>query len=76
MSMYFEFHLSFIYNLLNVSLLLYHLFHALTEIMFILLDLLHVIIYMINKLSLNMSNFKSLFELIVNHCALQKFNLR
>lgn len=74
MSMYFEFHLSFICNLLDVSLLLYHFFHASIEIMFILLDLLHVIIHMTDKSSSSMSDFESLFKLIVDHCAFQKFN--
>jgi len=73
MSMYFEFHLSFICDLLDVLLSLYCLFHASTEIMFVLLDLLHVIIHTTDKSSLSRSDFKSLFELIVDHCASQKF---
>ncbi len=70
---YFEFHLSFICNLLDVSLSLYRFFHASIEIMFILLDLLHVIIHTTDKSSLSKSDFKLLFELIVDHCAFQKF---
>ncbi len=73
MSTYFEFHLSFICDLLDVSLLLYRLFHASTEIMFVLLDLLHVIIHTTDKSSLSRSDFEPLFELIVDHCASQKF---
>jgi len=74
MSTYFEFHLSFICDLLDVSLLLYRLFHASTETMFVLLDLLHVIIHTAGKSSPSMSDFEPLFELIVDHCASQKFN--
>ncbi len=73
MSTYFEFHLSFICDLLDVSLPLYRLFHASTEIMSDLLDLLHVIIHTTGKSSLSRSGFEPLFELIVDHCASQKF---
>ncbi len=74
MPTYFGFHLSFIYDLLGVSLLMYRLFHALTGIMSVLLDLLHVIIHTVDKLSLSMSGSGQLFELIVSHCAPQGFD--
>ncbi len=73
MPAYFGFHLSFICDLLGVSLPLYRLFHASTGTMSVLLGLLHVIIHTAGKPSLSRSGSGPLFELIVGHCAPQEF---
>ena len=49
MPTYFEFHLSFICDLLRVSLTTYRLFHAFTGIMSVLFELLHVLIHATSK---------------------------
>lgn len=76
MPTYFGFHLSFICDLLDVSLLMYRLFHASTGIMSVFLDMLHVIIHTADKSSLSMSGSEQLFELIVGHYVSQEFNFR
>ena len=50
---YFRFYLSFIYDMLSVSLATYRLFHASIRTMFVLFELLHVLIHTTSKPSLN-----------------------
>ena len=64
-SAYFEFHMSFVSDLLSISLFKYRIFHASTEYISVLLDLLHVI--MSDKSMLLMNETSQLFKLIVGH---------
>ncbi len=71
-SIYFEFHLSFVCDLLNISLIMYHLFHASIKIMSILLNLLYILIHAISNLTLNFDKSWLMFELIVSLSVLRK----
>lgn len=75
MSVYFEFHLSFICNLLRVSLIMYHLFHTFTVIMSVLFELLHILIHVISKLSFKVSESWQMFKLIVSFTAFNRRSL-
>ncbi len=67
MPTYFGFHLSFICNMLEVSLATYRLFHTSTGIMSVLLGLLHVLIHAARKPSFNVGELWQMFGLIVSN---------
>ena len=64
-SVYFEFHMSFVFNLLDISLFKYCIFHASTKYMSVLLDFLHVIMF--DKSICLMNETSQLFRLIVDY---------
>lgn len=66
MSIYFECHLSFICDILDLFLSTYHDFHASTEIMSALFALLHVIIYVISTSSHFLDESTSMYELMMS----------
>ncbi len=66
MPAYFGFHLSFICDLLGVSLATYRVFHASTGTISVLLGLLHVLIYATSKPSFNVGQLWQMFGLIVS----------
>ena len=63
---YFNVHLSFLNDLLEISLLVYCFVYKFTEIMFIMLNLFHVIVSVTGNLSFNYNVFRQLFRLIVS----------
>ncbi len=69
---YFGFHLSFICDMLGVSLATYRLFHASTGTMSVLLGLLHVLIHAAGKPSVKVGESWQMFGLIVSDAASNK----
>ena len=65
-SVYFEFHLNFICNLLRVLIITYCLFHAFMKTMSVLFKLLYVLIHVISKLSFKVSKLWQMFKLIMS----------
>jgi len=72
MPAYFGFHLSFICNMLGVSLATYRLFHASTGTMSVLFGLLHVLIHAASKPSFKVGESWQMFGLIVSVAASNK----
>ena len=70
---YFRFYMSFVFNLLDISLFKYYIFHASTKYMFVLLSLLHVIMF--NKPIYLMNETSQLFRLIVGYLLQQSTQL-
>lgn len=69
MPAYFGFHLSFISDLLGVSLATYRLFHASTGTISVLFGLLHILIHAISKPSFQVGEPWQMFRLIVSVAA-------
>lgn len=64
---YFDYHLSFVSNMLDLFILNYQRIHASIEVMFVFLSLFHAVINVVSVTNLKLfSVFNQLFEFIVN----------